>query len=75
MELLRVEGNADLLRLYLRSRRSARRAEKRLAKLPERGGTKTVQLARWAAKYDLKRHKDGMDVAVGAAKLRCGVQH
>lgn len=60
----------DLKAGRLRCLARRRSAERKLAALPKRGGSKDVQLERWSAKHALRANVP--EVYVEAARLRCG---
>jgi hypothetical protein len=61
----------DLKEARMRCLARRRTALARLAALPERGGSKSEQLARWTAKHSLRC--EDPTVYVRAAELRAGV--
>lgn len=68
-----LKAYPDLLRSYRNAQASERRAIKRLASLPTKGGNRKTQLDRWSARTHLRMAREHQRVAIGAARLRAGI--
>lgn len=68
-----LKAHPDLLKFYRNAQARERSAIKRLATLPAKGGSKKVQLDRWTARTDLRMARSHQRTAIGAARLRAGI--